>query len=79
MTAQAKMAGTVACDLATGDDSSRGKQRRELAEPGVAEPGVANPRPDLDPNKPINPVSGSFSLESRWVVSKPKLLLIFKF
>jgi len=74
VTAQAKMAGTVACDLATGDDSSRGKQRRELAEPGVT-----NPRPDLDPNKPINPVSGSFSLELRWVLSKPKLLLISKF
>ena len=41
--------------------------------------GSKEPSPNQTLVSPYNPIYGSFSLEPRWVVSNPKLLLISKF
>jgi len=45
---------------------------------GSSWPDPNKPKPFLDLGSSFSPVSGSFSLESRWVISNPNLLLILK-
>ena len=58
------------------EEAERGTQAAVASSKRNHSPNTAQTRPE---STQLSPYYGSFSLESRWVVSNPKLLLISKF